>query len=42
VRVEPEKKSPAVARYNVAIFFTLVPESSQKILDRYIRSRLSS
>lgn len=42
VRVEPEKKSPGVSRYNVAIFFTLVPESSQKILDRYIRSRLSS
>ena len=42
VRVEPEKKSPGVSRYNVAIFFTVVPDSSQKILDRYIRSRLSS
>lgn len=42
VRVEPERKDPAVSRYNVAIFFTLVPESSRKILDRYIRSRLSS
>jgi len=42
VRVEPEKKDPAIAKYNVAIFFTLVPESSRKILDRYIRSRLSS
>jgi hypothetical protein len=42
VRVEPEKKSPGVSRYNVAIFFTLVSESSQKILARYIRSRLSS
>jgi len=42
VRVEPENKSPRVSRYNVAIFFTLVPESSQKILDRYIRSRISS
>jgi hypothetical protein len=42
VRVEPGTKDPAVSRYNVAIFFTLVPESSQKILDRYIRSRLSS
>lgn len=42
VRVQPEVKSPAVSKYNIAIFFTLVPESSQKILDRYIRSRLSS
>jgi hypothetical protein len=42
VRVEPEKKDPAVAKYNVAIFFTLVPDSSQKILERYIRSRLSA
>ncbi len=42
VRVEPEKKDPSVATYNVAIFFTLVPESSQKILNRYIRARLSS
>jgi len=42
VRVEPEGKSPAIAKYNVAIFFTLVPDSSQKILERYIRSRLSA
>jgi hypothetical protein len=41
VRVEPEEKDPAVAMYNVAIFFTLVPVSSQKILDRYIRARIS-
>jgi hypothetical protein len=42
VRVEPEKEDPAVAVYNIAIFFTLVPESSQKILGRYIRARLST
>jgi len=42
VRVEPERRDPAISKYNVAIFFTLVPESSQKTLDRYIRSRLIS
>ncbi len=42
VRVEPEKKDPAVAKYRVAILFTLVSESSLKILDAFIRSRLSS
>jgi hypothetical protein len=42
VRVEPERKNPSVSNYRVAIFFTLVPESSRKLLDRYIRSRLSS
>lgn len=42
VRVEPEKKEPAVEQYRVAILFTLVAESSLKILDAYIRSRLSS
>ena len=42
VRVEPEKKEPAVANYRVAILFTLVSESSLKILDAFIRSRLSS
>jgi hypothetical protein len=42
VRVEPERKAPAVAQYRVAILFTLVSESSLKILDAYIRSRLSS
>ena len=42
VRVEPEKDLPGVSRYNVAIFFTLVPDSSQKILARYIRSRMPS
>ncbi len=42
VRVEPEQKDPGISKYDVAIFFTLVPESSQKILERYIRSRLSS
>jgi c-di-GMP-binding flagellar brake protein YcgR len=42
VRVEPEKKDPAVSKYNVAIFFTLVPGNSQKILERYIRSRMTT
>jgi hypothetical protein len=42
VRVEPEIKDESVATYNVAIFFTLVPESSQKVLNRYIRARISS
>ncbi len=42
VRVEPERKNPAVAAYRVAIFFTYVPDASQKTLDRYIRARLSS
>jgi hypothetical protein len=42
VRVEPEKKEPSVAKYRVAILFTLVSESSLKILDAFIRSRMSS
>lgn len=42
VRVEPEKKDPAVAQYRVAILFTLVAEGSLKILDAYIRSRVPS
>ena len=42
VRVEPEKKNPSISKYRVAILFTLVPEGSRKLLDRYIRSRLSS
>jgi hypothetical protein len=42
VRVEPEKKDPAIALYRVAILFTLVSESSLKILDAYIRSKVSS
>jgi len=42
VRVEPERKDPSVSNYNVAIFFTFVPDASQKILDRYIRARLAS
>jgi len=42
VRVEPEKKDPAVALYRVAILFTLVSERSLKVLDAYIRSRISS
>ena len=42
VRMEPEEKSPAAAQYRVAILFTLVSESSLKILDSYIRSRPSS
>ena len=42
VRVEPERKDPAVSKYNIAIFFTLVPDASQKILERYIRARLAS
>lgn len=42
VRIEPERKDPSVSAYRVAIFFTLVPDASQKTLDRYIRARLSS
>jgi c-di-GMP-binding flagellar brake protein YcgR len=42
VRTEPERLDPAVATYNVAIFFTFVPDASQKTLDRYIRARLAS
>jgi c-di-GMP-binding flagellar brake protein YcgR len=42
VRVEPEKKDPAISVYRVAIFFTYVPERSLKILGRFIRSRLSA
>ena len=42
VRVEPEKKDPAVSQYRVAIFFSFVPPSSLKILDRFIRSRIGA
>jgi hypothetical protein len=42
VRTEPERKDPSVSAYRVAIFFTFVPDASQKTLDRYIRTRLSS
>lgn len=42
VRVEPERRDPAVSKYKVAIFFTLVPDASQKILERYIRARTAS
>jgi hypothetical protein len=41
VRVEPEKKDPALSLYRVAILFTYVSEISLKSLDRFIRSRLS-
>jgi c-di-GMP-binding flagellar brake protein YcgR len=41
VRVEPERKAPDISAYRIAIFFTLVSDSSQKKLDRYIRSRMS-
>lgn len=42
VRVEPEHEVPDVSRYNVAVFFTYVSKSSQTVLSRYIKSRLSS
>jgi len=42
VRVEPEHEDPDVSRYNVAIFFAYVSKSSQAVLSRYIKSRLSS
>ncbi len=41
VRVEPEKKDPAISRYRVAILFTYVNEISLKSLDRFIKSRLA-
>lgn len=42
VRVEPEQKDPSVKQYRVAILFTQVPEHSLEILDKFIRSKLSS
>jgi hypothetical protein len=42
VRVEPDHEEPDVSRYNVAIFFAYVSKSSQAVLSRYIKSRLSS
>jgi hypothetical protein len=42
VRVDPEQHDPSVSSYNIAVFFTQVSESSQKVLEGYIRHRLSS
>jgi c-di-GMP-binding flagellar brake protein YcgR len=42
VRVDPEKKDEAVSSYHVAVFFTFVSESAEKILTRYVKRRLSS
>jgi hypothetical protein len=42
VRVEPEHEEPEISTYNVAVFFAFVPKSSQAVLSRYIKGRLSS
>jgi len=42
VRVEPEHEDPEVSTYHVAVFFAYVSKSSQAVLSRYIKSRLSS
>lgn len=41
VRANPEKTDQAVSRYKIAVFFTHVPAASQKILDTFIKRRLS-
>ena len=42
VRVDPEKKDESLSKYQVAVFFTFVSKSAQRILNSYIRRRLSS
>lgn len=42
VRVVPEREDTSVSSYEVAVFFTNVPESSQETLANYIKSRLSA
>jgi hypothetical protein len=41
VRVEPEQEDPTESAYNIAVFFTYIAKSSQDLLARYIKSRLS-
>jgi len=41
VRVEPERETPDVDSYNIAVFFTSLPKQSEKILASYIMSKLS-
>lgn len=42
VRIEPEREDPSVSTYNVAVFFSYLPDTSQKKLEKYITQRLSS
>jgi hypothetical protein len=42
VRVEPEHEDPTESLYHIAVFFTYVSKSSQELLARYIKSRLTS
>jgi len=42
VRVDPEHEDPDLSTYNVAVFFAYVSKSSQAVISRYIKSRLSS
>ena len=41
VRVEPEREDPSVDKYNVAVFFTSIDKGSQKVLTKYIMSKIS-
>lgn len=42
VRVEPESEDSTVDFYNIAVFFTFVPKSSQDVLNRFIKNRSTS
>ena len=42
VRTEPETPSADVTVYRTAVFFTYVPETSLKLLTKYIEKRLAS
>ena len=42
VRVEPEHEDSSVSSYNVAVFFSFLPDATQKKLEKYISQRLSS
>lgn len=42
VRVEPEREDPSVSIYNTAVFFTYLPEATQKLITKYIQRRIST
>ena len=42
VRVEPEREDPSVSVYNAAVFFTFLPEATQKLITKYIKRTLST
>lgn len=41
VRTTPDDTDPDVRRYRIAVFFTHVSTTSQKVLDSFIKRRLS-